>query len=275
MDQVFREQWRRVRDDTSVWVAVVFVARSVMDLLLTAFRERLTELSTLVSMKKPLTPLSRLGWSLGGGLPVAVLVLGATILVTLSIPPTYMSSTRVKLPAAAQPAVAGTGMADPWLIQREVELIQSVDSMTRVAGRLSLSDRWSRYTGSKGPLTTLEAAVLLRNRVEVRQFRNTMMVEIRVYDQDRQLAAELANAIADRYIEVRLRAPLVDSTRPMLTDLAEPGRQAVSPNIPLNVFVGLMAGGGLGGATALGIWIVLWRRSRGTATAAATADGVR
>src|SRR5439155_21748471 len=40
-------------------------------------------------------------------------------------------------------------------------------------------------------------------QVEVRQFRNTSLIEIQVYSEDRKEAAEIANKIADVYKESR------------------------------------------------------------------------
>ncbi len=55
--------------------------------------------------------------------------------------------------------------------------------------------------------------------------------------------------------------------RVAIVDVAEPGLKPVKPNVPLNIFLGLGAGGILGGGTAIIVWVLLWRASKRRLTA--------
>ncbi len=199
MEQVFRAQCREVLARRSLGGCLAFAAGAVVELLLTAMRERLAAFLCLMRMKRPLTPLARVCWSLGAGAPVAALILGVTIAVTLSLPPIYMSSTRVLVRHAVNSTTA-----DPFLVQSEAEIMTSKANLMRVVEKLSLTERYSPEYLGQGTLHPIEVIAILQDRIEVRQFRNTSLLEIRVHDRDRQLASDIANAMAEAYLQTRM-----------------------------------------------------------------------
>jgi len=140
---------------------------------------------------------------------VFLLVVITTTVVTYMLPETYMSSTRIKVekdspdvPLLGQ--MASQGPPDMFFLQTEFEVIQSKTNLYQVIEDLSLNQRWSKEYLTTGTLKTQETFDILRDKLDVRQFRNTTMIEIRVYSKDKKEAAEIANKIADVYRESRL-----------------------------------------------------------------------
>ena len=272
MELLFRDLWRDARATRSLASVLKLVLRTATDLIGSAFRERLASLRHPMNPPKTMSPRARLGWSLGAGLPVAAAIVGLSIVVTLALPKTYLSSAKVLVRHRVDDRSAPTSAVAPFDIHDEMEIATSIDVLSRVIDKLSLNDRWSgKYLGN-GTLQTPETLAILRDKVSVRQFRNVPMLEVRVHDTDRQVAADIANAIAETYTSLR-RAPTPSLSAPpqpgdgprigaSIVDVAEPGLRPVRPNLPLNVFVGLLGGGFVGTTTAGLVWLVLRRRSR-------------
>ena len=140
---------------------------------------------------------------------VFLLVVITTTVVTYMLPETYMSSTRIKVekdtadvPLLGQ--MASQGPPDMFFLQTEFEVIQSKTNLYQVIDFLSLNQRWSKEYLTQGTLKTPETFEILKDKLDVRQFRNTTMIEIRVYSKNKAEAAEIANKIADVYKESRL-----------------------------------------------------------------------
>jgi capsular polysaccharide biosynthesis protein len=238
MEQVFHQQWRQVRAQHSVVAVLAFGILITSDLLLTSCHERLRSLLSWFPMKHPLSPSSRLLWSLGAGVPVALIILAATVAVTLAIPSTFQSTTRIMVPVNQQ-----TEAEHQFQIQAETAAILSDVNLSRVAEALSLSQRYADERHRRGPLLQpSEIVSILRDRVSVEQYRKTGILGIRVREYDRDLAADIANALATNYEVI---------------DAAMPGLKPVRPNIYLNTFFGGVIGTGLGLVTALIVWLLL------------------
>ncbi len=140
---------------------------------------------------------------------VFLLVVITTTVVTYMLPETFMSSTRIKvekdmsdIPLLGQASFSGP--PDPFFLQTEFEVIQSKTNLYRVIEELSLNSEWSREYLRQGTLKTVETFELLKDRLDVRQFRNTTMIEIRVYSRNKAEAARIANKIAEVYRESRV-----------------------------------------------------------------------
>lgn len=141
---------------------------------------------------------------------VFLLVVITTTVVTYMLPETFMSSTRIKveketsdIPLLGQAVLSGP--PDPFFLQTEFEVIQSKTNLYRVIDELNLNQEWSREYRSQGTLRTQETFEILRDKIDVRQYRNTTMIEIRAYSRNKAEAARIANKIADVYRDSRLR----------------------------------------------------------------------
>ncbi len=136
-------------------------------------------------------------------LAVFLLVVLTTVAVTFIMPESYSSMVRIAVEKDASDipgifSVASQSAYDPYYIQTQFEKLQSKSVLHTVIEELDLQKKWAkRY--SEGTLKLPEAFLLLSRKIDVRQTRNTSMIEIRVRDEDRELAAEIANKIAEVY----------------------------------------------------------------------------
>jgi capsular polysaccharide biosynthesis protein len=277
MEQLFRDQWRDARASGSLGGFVGLLFRTVADLILTAGCQRILALRRGLGARETLTPVARLGWSLGAGFPVALLVVGLTVAVTFAMPATYRSESRVLVRHVVAAPEHGSAGADPFVLAREAEVAVSLEVLARVVERLALAERWAGERSPGRLLSSAEAVAMLRDRVTVRQVRNTAILEVAVYDADRELAADIANAITEAYVVVRGTAPSGTSSPEVgdvasrvgasIIDPAEAGLRPVRPNVPLNIFVGLLVGGMVGLVVSAAVWVRLRRGIAGAGPA--------
>ncbi len=167
---------------------------------------------------------------------VFLLVVITTTVVTYLLPPTYMSSTRIMvekdspdIPLLSQ--MTFSGPPDPFFLQTQFEVIQSKTNLYKVIDELDLNQEWSREYLRQGTLKTPETFELLRDKIDIRQYRNTTMIEIRVYSRNKAEAARIANKIAEVYRDRRLseRGDMAARGIKQLTEsLAEQQRKTTS-----------------------------------------------
>ena len=218
---------------------------------------------------------------------VFLLVVITVTLVTFILPESYASTVRIKVEGDVSD-ISDLGERpmmrsyDPYLLQTKFEVIQSQAVLPTVIENLNLNEKWAKRYNAEGKLKTDETLLLLKRQIEVRQFRNTSLIEIRVFSEDPKEAAIIANEIAEVYQKHRLAniqklvekrietfkkssdyeaAERGDKTRklqeeadkvvasasktmPMVTivDKAHPGMRPVKPNKPLNLVLGLLVG---------------------------------
>jgi capsular exopolysaccharide synthesis family protein len=92
---------------------------------------------------------------------------------------------------------------DPYFIQTAFEIIQDQVVLSKVIEKLDLNTVWSkRYNGGL-PLQTSVTMLMLEKRLSLDPVRNTKLIEITVYDEDKSMAANLANAIVNAYRDYR------------------------------------------------------------------------
>ncbi len=91
---------------------------------------------------------------------------------------------------------------DPYYYQTQYEIIQSKDVLEQVVKELNLQERLSPRSGES---LEMEKAIRgLRGLIEVQQYRNTNLLEVIVFHQNRFLAPEISNKIAEVYRDQRL-----------------------------------------------------------------------
>ncbi|MBM3845387.1 MAG: polysaccharide biosynthesis tyrosine autokinase [Verrucomicrobia bacterium] len=143
-------------------------------------------------------------------LAVFLLVTLTATLVTFIIPPKYQSTVRIRV---EKDAPDNTGLTynvqssayDPYWIQTEFEVLRSKSIIFQVITNLQLSKVWAEREKIEEALSTEDTYYIVRGQVDVEQYRNTSVIEIRVEDHDKELAAKIANEIANVYKESRLR----------------------------------------------------------------------
>lgn len=147
-------------------------------------------------------------------LAVFLLVVLTTTAVTFILPESYSSTVRIEVGkdttdiAPILMGVQNQASYDPYFIQTEFEKIKSKNVLYKVIESpvLKLNELWTkRLNMTDGVLKTPETFLILLRNIDVRQSRNTSLIEIRVYDEDPQMAAKIANEIASVYQKTRER----------------------------------------------------------------------
>ena len=175
---------------------------------------------------------------------VFLLTAVTTTVVSFLLPKTYMSMSRISLEKDTSDIAPLNGMQsgetafDPYFIQTELEVIQSQKVLDKVVSKCRLTNVWKRLNGGKS-LTPREARKILKKAIDIRQFRNTSIIELRAYDRKPTEAQEIAQALAEEYQTHRTDA---QKKRVEIIDYADLPVQAVRPNIPLNITLGVVAG---------------------------------
>jgi capsular exopolysaccharide synthesis family protein len=135
---------------------------------------------------------------------VFLLTAVTTTIVTLLLPKTYMSLSRISIEKDTSDIAPLLGMQsgpsafDPYFIQTEFEKIQSQKVLDKVVARCNLTEDWKRLNGGKS-LTDIEARKILKKAIDIRQFRNTSIIELRAYDRVPRMAQQIADALAEQY----------------------------------------------------------------------------
>ena len=175
---------------------------------------------------------------------VFLLTAVTTTVVSFLLPKTYMSMSRISVEkdtsdiAPLNGIQSGATAFDPYFIQTELEVIQSQKVLDKVVSKCRLTNVWKRLNGGKS-LTPREARKILKKAIDIRQFRNTSIIELRAYDRKPTEAQEIAQALAEEYQTHRTDA---QKKRVEIIDDADLPVQAVRPNIPLNITLGVVAG---------------------------------
>ena len=148
-------------------------------------------------------------------LAVFLLVVLTTTAVTFILPESWSSTVRIAVEKDVSD-INPIGFAqnnsayDPFFIQTEFEKIRSRKVLYKVIENLKLNERWGERYNNNMALKTPETFDILQGKIDVRQTRNTSLIEIRVYsdakekEKPAQEAAEIANEIANVYRDTRL-----------------------------------------------------------------------
>lgn len=144
-------------------------------------------------------------------LAVFLLVVLTTTAVTFILPETYMSMARIEvgkdtpdIGSILQPQ--SQTIYDPYFIQTEFEKIKSTKVLHPVIEQLNLQNVWAKRWGYTESLKMGEAYKALVGQIDLRQSRNTSLIEIRAYSEVKQEAADIANKIAEVYREYRTKS---------------------------------------------------------------------
>ncbi len=210
---------------------------------------------------------------------VFLLVFGAGAAITFILPEWFASATRIRItnhtgrvmetadtPVALSRPVA-LSIDDLGRIGTEVGVIQSRVVLDKVIENLGLRQEWGKPYGPGARLDNDDTLALLKTRLAVHPVRNTTLIDIRVFSQKSQEAANIANEIARVYVKSRYEAmeSLPSEPRPFdveIVDKAMPGRKPASPNKPLNLAIGALAGLLFGATAGAGLSGYISRKER-------------
>jgi len=133
--------------------------------------------------------------------------------VTFILPESYSSTARIKIEpdiiSDIQGVTGGGGDVtyapyDPYFIQTAFEILQDQVVLSKVIDKLNLNVEWGKRYNSGVPLDAPVTMKMLNQRLSLDPVRNTKLIEITVYDEDKNMAANIANAVVDAYREYRL-----------------------------------------------------------------------
>ena len=141
-------------------------------------------------------------------LAVFLLVVLTTTIITFLLPPTYASSVRIAIEKDNSDITPLMGLQsaqqhDPYWVLTEYEKIQSKKVLHPVINALGLNHQWMERFKLETPLTTNETFQVLKKSIDVDQYRNTSLIEIKAYSEDKEEAASIAQEIAEQYKKVR------------------------------------------------------------------------
>jgi succinoglycan biosynthesis transport protein ExoP len=130
--------------------------------------------------------------------------------VTFVLPESYASTARIKIEPDFVSDIQGIGSQviytplDAYFIQTEFEIIQGWAVLSKVVDMLNLNADWGKKYFGGETLKTPETVEFLKRRISLGVVRNTKLVAITVYGEDKNEAAHLANTIAEAYRDYRL-----------------------------------------------------------------------
>src|SRR5476651_1277283 len=130
--------------------------------------------------------------------------------VTFILPEQYSSTVTIKVEQEGTDIPSMNGMSasdrpyDPFFLQTTFEIIQSQVVLSNVISSLNLNETWGKKYYNGETLKTTETMELLKNRIHLDTVRNTKLIAITVYSDDKNEAAQLANAVAKGYKDYRI-----------------------------------------------------------------------
>ncbi len=141
------------------------------------------------------------------GLPL--ILAGVCLLLSTS---SFRATARIRIDRDAADGATAPGTKDnaasydPYFVQTEFEVLQSELILGKVVDDLGLREKWGKKYANGERLSPQEAVGLLKGHISLRPVRNARVVEIQVYSEKPQEAADLANAIALAYRQYRVQA---------------------------------------------------------------------
>ena len=169
---------------------------------------------------------------------VFLFVVLAGVVVTLSLPKVYMASTRIAvrqdLPNMTpfkyqQQQQQVMTVYDMYFLRTQFEIIQSRPILYEVIRNLRLQEEFGKiYSDDGSPMSPAEAYKVLADSMKVQQYRDTNLIEIRIYRSTRRSnretacrdAARIANEIASVYRDHRMNQNR-DETQRSVTAMRE------------------------------------------------------
>jgi len=137
---------------------------------------------------------------------VFLLVVITAAVVTHFMPKQYASTVTMQIKQSdtsfAVFGDSGSRMGfDPRFLSTQFEILQRKEMLYPVIDSLGLEQKWK---GAYGFTSKEQAYFRLRGMIDVREIRNTELIQISVMSTDRQEAAEVANRIAEEYQRKRI-----------------------------------------------------------------------
>ena len=204
MAQLFRDQCRDAWDESQNRGVMKLWLRVLPDLVKTSFIERLAALNKRKSMSDKMTTLIQPRTIfLKVFVAVFLIILCTTVVVTFLLPETYASVSRIKVESDGPDRNASS--YDPYFLQTTFEIMQTETVLDPVIDKLHLNTVWGKKYNGGEPFETTNTLKLLKARINLTPERNTKLIDITVYSEDKNEAAQIANAIVQSYQDYRVK----------------------------------------------------------------------
>lgn len=273
MALLFRDQCRDAWDESKNFGLLKLWLRVLPDLAKTSIMERLAALNERKTMSDKLANLAAFGPSpkrvfTRVFVAVFLIVVIVSTAMTFILPESFASTAMIKLDQTR--LANGQIDYDPYFLQTQFEIITSPSVLNPAIAKLRLNEAWGQKYFKGEKLKDEESFQILKARLSIAPVRGTALARITVYSEDRNEAAQIANAIAESYrdysgsqMSAQVAPRIPSPSLVQIVYLAEPGKSPVKPNKPLNitfgVFIGILLAGIIGGAAAL---ITSFKRKR-------------
>jgi capsular exopolysaccharide synthesis family protein len=137
------------------------------------------------------------------------LVIVTTAVVTAFLPKWYLATTKVRVEKPEGEVklfqAQSSNSYDPYFLQDQFKIMQSEKILYPVIQHLSLG---AKFAAARGATTALPDAltfqILVKDMLRIESQRSSSLIDINVYAQDAQLAADIANEIARVYSADRI-----------------------------------------------------------------------
>jgi capsular exopolysaccharide synthesis family protein len=140
---------------------------------------------------------------------VFLLIAITATVVTFILPEAYSSTARIQINPDISDIPTMTGALpyagyDAYFIQTEFSIMQSEKVLGRVIDLLDLNNKWGQKYNNGVPLKLEDTMQMLKQKMSLSPERNTKLIDITVYSEDKDDAARVANGIAQAYHDYRL-----------------------------------------------------------------------
>lgn len=142
-------------------------------------------------------------------LAVFLLVVITTAVVTQVQPESFSSTARMKVEkdTPLTPLLTGAQSMQPvfdqYFLMTEFQVIKSPKILNQVIRELNITQIYKEREKLNGEIPIQDAYEMLSREVDINQYRNTAIIEITAFNEDRELAAKIANKIAEIYKKYR------------------------------------------------------------------------
>jgi len=130
--------------------------------------------------------------------------------VTFILPVSYSSTAQINIEVDDVSDVAkmsGGGGTEsgynPYFLQTQLEILKGPTVLNKVVDALQLTTVWAKKYGTE-TVKPSDAVEYLNHMTSLDPVRNTTLIGIKVYSNDKNEAAAIANAIAKAYLEYRV-----------------------------------------------------------------------
>lgn len=141
---------------------------------------------------------------------IVSLVMVTAMTVTAFLPRWYLAMTKVRVEKPEGEVklfqAQSSNTYDPYFLQDQFKIMQSEKILYPVINRLGLNVKLAPTAfGTPGPVPSANTyEYLLRKMLQIESQRSSSLIEIKVYSQDPQLGADIANEIAQTYSNDRI-----------------------------------------------------------------------